>query len=66
MYIVECSVNGGVTGPRTGVLKENGNIKYFDTLAEAESRASELMKTMNAGNKSIYTSPRFSYWASPA
>lgn len=64
MYIVNCSVSGGVTGSRSSVLKEKGKTRYFDTFEEASSHASELTKTMD-GNRPIYSpGTRFTYTAS--
>lgn len=44
---VECEVYGGATGHRTGLLKQNGQVRTFDTLEEAEAEASRLDKAMN-------------------
>jgi hypothetical protein len=60
MYIIRCRVSGGVTGTRTSVLKEHGQVKYYPTKEEAEQQAKALTRTMNNTNSIAC----FKYWAS--
>lgn len=58
--IVMCRVSGGVTGTREAPLKENGKVRYFDTLDEAKAHALTLMERTQ-GNP--YRTCDFRYWA---
>ena len=57
-YVVRCRVSGGVTGTRESVCKENGETKYFSSLASAESYAREMRNAMN----NEYSQAYFEYW----
>jgi hypothetical protein len=46
MTRILASVSGGVTGSRQSWVKSNGEIREFDTLAEAKRVAAELNATM--------------------
>lgn len=46
-FHLEVSVSGGVTGHRVSLLKENGQVKVYDTRAEADAAELEYYKTMN-------------------
>ncbi len=48
-YVIECTVSGGSTGFRQGLLKSMGGIKYFDSLAEAQKEAHELNCHLRTG-----------------
>ena len=60
-YIVMCRVSGGVTGTREAPLKQkNGEIRYFDTLEEAQAEAKRLMQPKDSDR---YRTADFRYWA---
>ena len=46
-YGIFCTVASGVTGSRSSYLKEDGAIRHFSTLADAEAEAARLTKAMN-------------------
>lgn len=47
-FQIECCVYGGLTGNRTGILKENGREYETDDRSAAETKAAELTATMNS------------------
>ena len=52
MYRIFCRVSGGVTGTRTGYMKDENfpsGYREFDTLEETETEVARLMKDMNSG-----------------
>ncbi len=55
-YNVQCTVSGGVTGYRTGLLKSNGEIQFFDTIELAQAECTRLL-----ANVSRYATAHFSY-----
>lgn len=57
-FIVMCRVSGGMTGTRTGVLKEDGEVVRFETFSAAQDKADELTKNMN-GHRGTAS---FQYW----
>lgn len=59
-YIVMCRVHGGVTGLRQAPLKQNGQVQYFASKAEAEAVAKDLNRPRP------YNRATFHYWAEPA
>lgn len=61
MFVVRCQVSGGVTGTRTGTLKKNGVICFFESQADAQEQADQL----NQRNDSPYRTCDFRYWVEP-
>jgi hypothetical protein len=60
MPYVMCRVSGGVTGTRTALLKQNGTVRQFESMAEAEAEAKRLSDAANADR---YRTAYFQYWA---
>lgn len=60
-YSITCNVSGGVTGNRTSLLKENGQVKYFNNENEAKEEARKLTEKMNNENSRAH----FSYFVTP-
>ena len=60
MYHVQCEVSGGVTGHRTALLKNKGEIVEFDTFDKAQAEARRLQKNANA---QLHSTASFHYWA---
>lgn len=61
-WVVWCNISGGVTGNRTGMLKNtNGEIVYFTTLTEAETKAHDLTVAMATSSGRT-----FRYWVEEA
>jgi hypothetical protein len=59
--IVMCRVSGGVTGTREAPLKgRDGQVRRFDTLAEADAEARRLRDQMR---NDPYRTATFQYWA---
>lgn len=46
-FNIEVSVSGGVTGHRVSLLKADGQVRTFDTQAEAEIVADDYRRSMN-------------------
>jgi hypothetical protein len=57
-FLIMCQVSGGVTGFRQSPLKEDGQVRYFDTREEADTRAAHLNKEMN----NVHSVADFKYW----
>ena len=57
-YVIRCQVSGGVTGTREGLLKENGEVRYFSTATEADAEALRLTAAMNGP----HAKAQFRYW----
>lgn len=56
--IVMCRVSGGVTGTREAPLKDkNGQVRWFDSLADAEAEARRLREARRTSTTD------FHYWA---
>lgn len=55
MFIIRCSVEGGITGSRKSVLKKNGHIQTFNTAYAAQVGARRLNQKMRTTS--------FWYWA---
>lgn len=60
-YNILCQVSGGVTGTRSGLLKNNGKIAVFQTHEAAITEAARLSEKMNRERKSA----EFNYTAVP-
>jgi hypothetical protein len=58
VYHILCGVGGGLTGFRSAILKENGEVAVFYSYEEAKAKADELNKKMNSNP---YTSVIFDY-----
>jgi len=60
MFVIGCSVSGGVTGYRTSVVKDrDGKVQTFDTREAAQAEATRLLQQTN-GNP--YRTATFDYW----
>jgi hypothetical protein len=58
--IVMCRVSGGITGTREAPLRRDGQVRYFETLAEAEA---EVRRLCAAQRDDLYEAANFQYWA---
>ena len=56
MYVIHCYVSGGVTGTREGLLKDNDQVKRFDTYEVAEKEAEALNQSRNGPNARAFFS----------
>lgn len=61
-YHVRCTVSGGVTGHRTALLKDHGEVRVFETREAAEAECQELLRANgpNARAQFSYTPERAS------
>ena len=50
MYLINCTVSGGITGYRQSLLKENGKVVRFDSYEAAQNEADRLNTEMNANS----------------
>lgn len=46
-YVIDCLMTGGTLGRRQYLYQEEGDVKYFDTMEEAESTAKDLSAKRN-------------------
>jgi hypothetical protein len=62
-FVIMCKVSGGVTGTRTGPMKNaDGSILYFTDKDVAQTMADYYNEKMN-GN--LNQPAKFSYWVEP-
>ena len=58
MYQIMCRVSGGVTGTREGILKKDGEERWFESKDNATREAQRLNEEMNHANSTAH----FQYW----
>ena len=57
-----CQVSGGFTGFRQSPLKQDGEVRYFNSRDEAQAVADKFNKQMNTP----YSTADFRYWPEEA